>query len=488
LGEELPLFQPKFNGSIRVEARAERLTSDAGAVLLREVLERLGITDWLAERLVDSRNPERITHPLPELLNTSLLLLGQGWRDQDDADVLRDDAVFRLAVSGRRGISPLESRPVEERKKNHNPDAPDGLASQPTLSRAVRMLSSEENRTTLREGILETAARRIKARRGGHRLRYVNVDIDSLPIEVHGHQPFSEHNGHYHARVYHPLIASVAETGDLLDAWLRPGNVHTADGALEFIPQLLDRVERDLCQVAAVRIDAGFPEEKLLSMLEQRQTPYVARVKNNPVLDRMALPFLNRPVGRPPNEPRTWLYEMTYQADSWSRARRVVLVVLEREGELFLHHFWLITNWLPSQMEGAALLDMYRQRGTAEGHMGELMSVLQPALSSSPRPKSHYRGEVPETRFPSGDSFEQNEVLLLLNVLAYQMVHAARVMLETATGDGWSMKRFRERVLRIAARVLVHERRAVLVIAKSSARLWDMLWRNLRLLRVAEVT
>lgn len=488
LGEELSLFQPEFNGSIRVEARAERLTSDAGAVLLREVLERLGITEWLASRLVDSRKPDLVTHPLPELLNTSLLLLGQGWRDQDDADALRDDGVFRLAVSGRRGISPLETRPVEERARNRNPAVPDGLASQPTLSRAERMLSTEHNRTVLREGILETAARRIKAGRGGHRLRYVTVDVDSLPIEVHGHQPFSEHNGHYHARIYHPLIASVAETGDLLDAWLRPGNVHTADGALEFIPQLLDRVERHLCQVAAVRIDAGFPEENVLSMLEGRQTPYVARVKNNPVLDRMALPFLNRPVGRPPNEPRTWLYEMTYQAASWSRPRRVVLVVLEREGDLFLHHFWLITNWLPSQMDGAALLEMYRQRGTAEGHMGELMSVLQPALSCSPRPKSHYRGEVPDKRYPSGDSFEQNEVRLLLNVLAYQVVHAARVLLELASGEGWSMKRFRERVLRIAARVLVHGRRAVLVVAQSAARVWEMLWRKLRRLRVADAT
>jgi hypothetical protein len=488
LGEELSLFQPEFNGSIRVEARAERLTSDAGAILLREVLQRLGITEWLAAKLVDSRNPVLITHPLAELVNTSLLLLGQGWRDQDDADALRDDAVFRLAVSSRKGISPLETRDAQERERNHNPSAPDGLASQPTLSRTVRMLSTEDNRTTLREGILETAARRIKASRGGHRLRYANVDIDSLPIEVHGHQPFSEHNGHYHARIYHPLVASIAETGDLIDAWLRPGNVHTADGALEFIPQLLDRVERDLCQVAAVRIDAGFPDEKLLSMLEEQQTPYVARVKNNPVLDRMALPFLNRPVGRPPNEPRTWLYEMSYQAKGWSHPRRVVLVVLEREEELFLHHFWLITNWTPSQMDGAALLEMYRQRGTAEGHMGELMNVLKPALSSSPRPKSHYRGDEPETRFPSGDSFEQNETLLMLNVLAYQVVHAARVMLETATGEGWSMQRVRERVLRVAARVLVHERRAVLVIAQASARLWEMLWRKLRHLRVAELT
>lgn len=487
MGEELSLFRPEFNRSLRVEARAERLTSEAGAVLLREVLERLGITEWLAQKLVDSRKPELITHPLAELLNTSLLMLGQGWRDQDDADALRDDAVFRMAVSTRRGVSALTSRDEEERKRNHNPAEPDGLASQPTLSRAVGMLSTDENRAVLREGILETAARRFRAMRGGHRQRYLTLDIDSLPIEVHGHQPGSAYNGHYHARIYHPLIASCAETGDLLDARLREGNAHTAAGALDFIMPLLERVERQLCQVAAVRIDAGFPEEKLLSGLEERGTPYVARVKNNAVLDRMALPYLNRPVGRPPAEPRTWLHELSYQAESWSKPRRVVLVVLERESELFLHHFWLITNWAPSQLDGAALLEMYRQRGTAEGHMGELMSVLDPALSSSPRPKGHYRGTPLVTKAPSCDSFAHNEVLLLLNVLAYGVVHAARLLMEVATGEGWSMKRVRERVLRVAARVLVHGRRAVLVIGKASARLWELLWAQLHHLRLADV-
>jgi hypothetical protein len=260
--------------------------------------------------------------------------------------------------------------------------------------------------------------------------------------------------------------------------------VHTAEGALEFILPLVDRVEQQLCQVAAVRLDAGFPEEKVLSGMERRTTPYVARVKNNAVLDRMAEPYLRRPVGRPTNEPRTWFYEMEYQAENWSRPRRVVLVVLERESELFLHHFWLITNWTSGQMDGQALLDMYRQRGTAEGHMGELMNVLAPALSSSPRPKVHYRGAIPEVRFPSGDSFAQNETILLLNVLAYGLVHAARLMLEVATHEGWSLKRVRERVLRVAARVLVHGRRAVLVLAQSSAHLWNALWGELSALQV----
>ncbi len=147
--------------------------------------------------------------------------------------------------------------------------------------------------------------------RGGHRQRYVTVDVDSFPVEVHGHQPGSEHNGHYQARIYHPLVATVAELGDLLDVQLRPGNADTADGDLEFILPLLDRVEAKLCQVASVRIDAGFPDEELLAALEKRGTPYVARLKNNAVLDRLAQPYLARPVGRPPAEPRTWTVEMS---------------------------------------------------------------------------------------------------------------------------------------------------------------------------------
>lgn len=487
MGEEVTPFSAEFNGSLRIEARAERLTSDAGAVILREVSERLGIVPWLVERLHDPRNPRLITHPLAELLHTWVLLIAQGWRDRDDADALRDDAAMRLAVSTRRGISPLLGPEIEEgERRSKNPPVPEGLASQPTLSRVGRVLAEEENRKVLREGLLELAARRVKAGRDGHRLRYASIDVDGLPIDVHGQQPGSEYNGHYHARIYHPIVASLAETGDLVDLRLREGNVHSAEGALEFVLSVVERVEKKLCQVASVRLDAGFPEEKLLAGLEVRRTPYVARVRNNAVLNRMTEPYLVRPVGRPPKEPRTWFYERSYQAESWSRPRRVVLVVMERPGELFLHHFWLITSWSEEQMGAEELLELYRERGTAEGYYGELKSVLDPALSSAPRQKSHYRGEVPEKRTAAGDAFAQNEVILLLNALAYNLAHAARALMESATGEGWSLMRLRERVLRAAARILVHGRRATLVIGKAPATLWHALWSRLATWRYAE--
>lgn len=160
-----------------------------------------------------------------------------------------------------------------------------------------------------------------------------------------------------------------------------------------------------------------------------------------------------------------------------------MLVVQERPNELFLHHFWLITNWTIEQISAEELLARYRQRGTAEGHWGELMSVLNPALSSSPRAKGS-AAEVHDAHEKDRASFAANEVRLLLNAIAYNLLHVMRTLMEDATAEGWSLKRTRERVLRVAARILVHARRAVVVINIESAKLWRLACRRLRRLRV----
>jgi hypothetical protein len=476
MGESIAQSCFAFNGSIRVEARPERQTSDAGALLLREVMHKLGIIPWLKRRLVDPRERDAITHPLSELLRTKLLLLAQGWRDNDDADFLRHDPAFRLSASDRRGDSPLDPGPGrQEHPVTKNPPLPEGLASQPTLSRLVAQLAQKENLATLRDSLIAITARRFQAMRRGHRPRYVTIDIDSLPNKVHGHQPGSAYNGYYGYRMFHPLIASLGETGDLIGGMLRHGNVHTADGSTAFILSMVDQAERELCQVASVRMDAGFPEEALLAAIEKRGIGYVSRVKNNAVLDRLAEPFLKRLPGRPPVEPRMWLYELTYQAEPWSRARRVVLVVQEEPGELFLHHFWLITNWSAERVDGQALLALYRERGKAEAYMGEWMNLLEPALSSAPRPKRHYRQAKPAQSSLPCDSFAHNEVILLLNMLAYNLVHSLRLLMEKITRRGWSVSRTREQVLKAAGRLLVHGRYVTLVISGSVSRYWSKL-------------
>ena len=513
------LFALDFNRSIVIEDRPERLTGDAGVLALRQIDHRLGLTDWLATQLRDPRNPDLITHPQVELLRTRLYLIAQGHRDGDDADRLGLDPAFRLAVSQRRGIGPLrdaaDARPLSAADPGPAAEAnqagrrasaqrsrlrpgrrpepatatrvPHALASQPTLSRLLATLAGEGNRRVLRQSLLESAKRHLRARRKHaarrgddlRRLRSGTLDIDSYVVLVHGHQPGATYNGHYQTVCYHPLAAQSPVGANWLDMTLRAGHVHTAHAATAFLFDLLERVEAELCQVSDVRGDAGFPEEALLAGLETRRKPYVFRLKNNAALDRLIEPYLSRPPGRPPAEPRLWLHEFDYQAASWSRPRRVVGVVREVPGELFLESFFLVTSWTVAQKDAAALLEHYRQRGTFESHLGQFKDAFDPALSSSPRVKTHYRGRTPRKRYASRDAFACNEALLVLHALAFNLANVGREGLEHTTRSGWTIRGLREHLLKTLARVLLHARRAVVVLNDIAAYYWQGLARFL---------
>jgi len=58
------LFPITFNKSLVVDTREERLSADGGAVILREIDQRLHITQYLAENLHDPRDPNTTIHPL----------------------------------------------------------------------------------------------------------------------------------------------------------------------------------------------------------------------------------------------------------------------------------------------------------------------------------------------------------------------------------------------------------------------------------------
>ena len=67
MGEALPLLTASINASLSVETRPERLTGDAGAILVREVIERTGIVGW--HRRVDDRAAARPTAAASRLLS-----------------------------------------------------------------------------------------------------------------------------------------------------------------------------------------------------------------------------------------------------------------------------------------------------------------------------------------------------------------------------------------------------------------------------------
>lgn len=166
------------NGSIEVKSVDEKVSADAGALFMRELMERSGLVAVLEERLLYTRRPGSVEHSVGNLLHTFLLLIVQGGTDQDDEDRLRQDPSFRASARGTRGC-----------------EDEGGLASQPALSRYLGMLSPDEILEELRQRLLKNAVRRLRrafiSEAGGKAPDWVTVDIDVVPLLVHGHQPGS---------------------------------------------------------------------------------------------------------------------------------------------------------------------------------------------------------------------------------------------------------------------------------------------------------
>ena len=467
------LFPLEFNRSIHLEARPECVSGESGTLLMRELMDRLGYPELLARHLLDPRDPAHVKHPFIELLRTVLLMLVQGWGDQSDVKLLREDPALRLAVSIRRGQRPLREADGRE---------PDGLCSQPTLSRLLQDLGLPENLSGLLAFLLDAAERRMGLG-WGVRLRETTVDLDSLPRESFGHQPGSAWNRHYGMRCYHPVVAR-SEWGDYLGAKLRPGNVHTADGGLAFVLPILRRA-RAWAEQVWLRVDAGFPEPNLLETLEEEGFLYVARLKTNAVLERLAAPLLALPRSPiPDGEERVWTHELQYQAGSWTHPRRVVLVIVERvreQGELFVDHFFLLSN-ASVAVTGGALLERYRQRGTAEKDFGDWNQAVGGSLSSAPRPKTHYRGREVEAPYEEPDSFAANEARLLLELIAANLLHAGAELLErdeAREAGRMSRERFRQLVLKVTGRALLGSGTIRFVIDAARTVLWSRFMRML---------
>lgn len=85
-------------------------------------------------------------------------------------------------------------------------------------SRLLTCLGRNDNIDVVHEGLLRLVVWCLTSLKNGERPTQLTLDIDGLPIEVHGHQGGSAFHGLYGARIYTPLVASLAETGDMVAA------------------------------------------------------------------------------------------------------------------------------------------------------------------------------------------------------------------------------------------------------------------------------
>lgn len=269
------------------------------------------------------------------------------------------------------------------------------------------------------------------------------LDMDSSVSPTYGGQQGTAYSGHLACTCYHPLFL-FNQFGDLERSLLRPGNAHSAEDWRSVLEPVIVRYRKRGTAVY-FRADAAFAKPELYELLEAESIRYATRLPANGVLQERIAPLLTRPVGRPPNKPQVFVASFSYQAQSWSKPRRVVARVEWHRGELYPRVGFIVTNLTRPNHR---VVKFYNGRGTAEQWIKEGKNAIR------------------WTRL-SCRAFRHNAVRLQLHALAYNLANFMRALALPEQVEHWSLTTLREKLVKIGARIVRHGRYVVFQLAEA---------------------
>jgi hypothetical protein len=382
-----------------------QVTSDGGVPWVARAEEALGVCAALAACVPEWRRGG-VRHSLATLVRQRVFQIACGYEDQDDADTLRSDPLFKLAC-GR--------LPASE------PD----LASQPTLSRlenAVDRRAVERLAATLADLYLRERGRTgVPAR--------IMLDLDGTDDPAHGEQEGVAYHGYYRQHMYHPLLVFDGDTGHLITAVLRPGNVHGSRFVVLVLRRLLRKLRAAWPDVLVeLRADSGFAIPRLYTWCEANQVTYTIGLIPNDTLEARAAPLLAEAQAQSDVQDGAKVRlagETFYQAASWPHPRRVVFKaeILEKGPNTR----FVVTARTDDPL---AVYDRYVDRGESENWIKDFKNALAADRLSDHR-------------------FWANAFRLLLHAAAYWLLDQLRRWLLAAQAARLQLDTLRLRVIKI---------------------------------------
>jgi len=456
------LFQDLGRRKVVADFSGGTLSSDGGALLLREVDQRLGLTTQLAGCFQDLRDARFVDHSLPQLLAQRIDGLALGYEDLNDHAQLRRDPLLAVACHKR---DPLG----QDRFFRDNAGA--ALAAPSTLNR----LELSNNQHTRCHKLphdprkIEELLLRLGVRCLPKHAAEIVVDLDAMGHRLHGLQEGRHFSGYYDDYCYLPLYAFVGDVP--LWAQLRTSDQDGASGVVAALERIVAALRRR-CKRARIilRADSGFCREDILAWCERNGVYYcVGLAKNSVLIERLGPTLADARArrclsGAPSARAFT---EFDYQTrKSWSRARRVIgkaEVMAAGDNPRFL-----ATN-LPSRgFKGDSDRGrfspqrLYEEFYCARGEMENVLKQQTLDLAAD-RMSTHY--------------LASNQLRLWLATLAYLLLERLRAWglagTELASATVGSV---RLKLLKVAAQVSVSVRRVH--VRLSSACPWQALFRH----------
>lgn len=342
----------KSNRRIKINFDGCNLSSDAGLLLIKEFVVKIGFLK-LIKRQFKTNDKSVRCHKDDENLMQMIYQVISAYFENDCADELTLDPVFNAILEK------------------------DRLASQPTLSRFFNRM---DEGTLLQFDDIDKSLRDVI-----YSIKYPEhmlLDLDSTLFDTYGSQEGEGFNFHYQAHGYHPLLCYDGLTGDLLKAELRDGTLHCSNGADKFMePLFQEYMERGI--KTYLRGDSGFSSPRLYKTWEMNGCSYAIRLKQNASLTALASDEdedLYKATREDQISYAVTYSEFMYQAGSWEYPGRVVFKIEKPYGQLTHMYTFIVTNM---DMEPYQIIRFYCGRGRMENFIKEGKSGFDFAAVSS---------------------------------------------------------------------------------------------------------
>jgi DDE family transposase len=407
----LPGLSPAQGKTVVARFDGGWLSSEGGLLALREIERRLGLADRLASCLVDPRAAERVVHRVAEIIRFRMLMIAAGYEDGNDADALRRDPMFKLA---------LDRLPAGEE-----------LCSQSTISRLENL---PDRRALLRLGRALVGQYCGSFRAAPKR---IVLDIDDTFDRVHGGQQLRLFNAYYDDYGFQPIVVFDAE-GRFVTALLRPGKRPSGVEIRGFVRRLIGALRNHWPKVEILlRADSHYACPEVFDWCRKNRVDWIFGLAANAALRRHIAGLEKNTAEQfraAPGRGKVRRFAQFHDAaQSWSRVERIIArVETGVEGT--------DTRFIVTSLEGGRAKHLYQRlycaRGQAENHIKAWKNHL-----AADRTSCH--------------AAEANQFRLFLHAGAYWLLWSMRrVMPKHSVWRVMQFDTLRLRLIKLAARVI----------------------------------
>ena len=414
----LPGLSPVSGKTVEAAFDGGSLTSDAGVLVLREVERRLNVGGRLAACIADDRQPGRVRHSLADVIRFRMLMIACGYEDAIDADSLRSDPGFKMALG-------------------RLPSAAD-LCSQSTIS---RLENRPEVRTLLR---MAGAMVDLYCASFAQVPRRIVLDLDDTFDAAHGGQQLRLFNAHFDNHGFQPILVFDGE-GRIVAAVLRPARRPSGREIAGHLRRLIRRLRANWPRVEIlIRADSHYAAPEVIDLCRSAGVDFILGLSTNPALRARVASLEASTVarqsgsgkpgsGKPGSGKIRRFAEFFDAARSWRRVERIVARV--EAGPQGVDTRFIVTSLETGR--GKRLYEhLYCRRGEAENHIKAFKRHLAADRTSCHRAAA-------------------NQMRLMLHAGAYWLMWTLRAA--APRRSAWRTVQFdtlRLRLLKIAARIV----------------------------------